>query len=234
LEITVNDTGIGIPSDHIEKLFLPFNQADGSSTRQFGGTGLGLNICKHLLDLMHGSIQVTSVVGGGSTFTVVLPCKAVVKADKAPDTDKLAVSEKTVVSENVSTDALRHIRILLVEDNSTNQFVAQSLLEEFDCDVLVANHGLEAVEMVQKDRFDLILMDCQMPIMDGYEATQKIRAFESNHPEIPPCLIVAMTANALPEDKEKCLAVGMNDFIAKPVEYERIAFAIKQACHGQS
>lgn len=200
LDFTVTDTGVGIPTEVQPQLFTPFMQADSSTSRQFGGTGLGLSIVRQLVDLMGGVVSVTSQQGRGSRFTVSLPvlaaqppAEASVWVDLSPPTPGT--------------------RILLAEDNTTNQVVAFGMLRKLGYeDVSIANDGAEAFAMAQREHFDLVLMDCQMPEMDGYEATRRLRGAGFTAP------IVAMTANAIKGDRERCIEAGMNDYLTKPID----------------
>jgi signal transduction histidine kinase len=202
LLISVTDTGIGISKDVIGNLFTMFTQADISTTRKFGGTGLGLAISRKIVDLMDGHIGVQSVEGEGSVFQFKIPVAII--------SDEQAISE---VKQQIGPDQFNAL-ILVVEDNVINQRVARVMLQKLGCQVDMAPHGQEAVKLVGSTHYDLVLMDCQMPVMDGYEATQLIREKFSSD-QLP---IVAMTANALPPDRERCMNVGMNDFMAKPVK----------------
>jgi PAS domain S-box-containing protein len=201
----VQDTGIGIPEDKQESLFEAFTQADASTTRKYGGTGLGLAISKKLAEMMGGRIGVESEVGVGSLFYVDLPLPAAQPPQAAP-------SEPTVELPEAFPDK----RILLVEDNEVNRKVATRLLAKLQLQVDIAVNGLEAVQKATETAYDLILMDCQMPEMDGYEATRTLRAQGIATP------IVALTANALEGDREKCLACGMNDYLSKPIQADKL------------
>jgi PAS domain S-box-containing protein len=208
LRIAVTDTGIGISKEAQQKLFTRFSQADSSTSRQYGGTGLGLAIVRQLSALLGGRVELQSVPQEGSTFLVYLP--VVVAEARARET----------VTTAVPTGAPR-ARILLVEDNPTNQIVALGVLRRLGyTGVTVAAHGREAVEMALSRPFDAILMDCHMPEMDGYQATQLLRAGGCGVP------VIAMTANAMKGDREKCLAAGMNDYLTKPVEKQALAAAL--------
>jgi len=202
----VTDTGIGLSQEQINNLFVSFQQADGSTTRKFGGTGLGLTICKQLIELMHGDIAVHSTPETGSTFEFNLTFPV-------SDSDN-AISDHTDNYKDKLLSMSDHKKILLVEDNEVNQLIAVALLEEINIEVTVANNGLEAIELLKQQSFDLILMDLQMPEMDGYEATAHIRK-NSAHANIP---IIAMTANAMKEDIQRCEDAGMNAHIPKPVD----------------
>lgn len=208
LSFSVRDTGIGISEETQKKLFQSFTQADSSTTRRFGGTGLGLAISRKLVELMDGSLILTSKPGQGSTFSFTV--RLARQNPPVPSVPKLAVAPG-------SSDAACGLRVLLAEDNKVNQLVGVKQLKKLGCLVDVANNGLEAVEAWQRGNYQVILMDCQMPELDGYEATQKIRKLETEQ-NLPPVRIIAMTAHAMQGDRELCLATGMNDYIAKPVD----------------
>jgi signal transduction histidine kinase/DNA-binding NarL/FixJ family response regulator len=210
ISICVEDSGIGIPAAAQERIFEQFSQADGSTTREYGGTGLGLAICARLVGIMKGSIRVESSPGQGSRFfvDVRLPRSHVVSTSSA---------EAGLPSETMPSPAARGHRVLLVEDNRINQLVAQAMLEKLGLSVTVAAGGAEAVRLIQQQAFSMVLMDCQMPGMDGFEATRRIREWEKNSQARSPLPIVAQTANAMAGDREACLAAGMSDYLAKPV-----------------
>jgi len=206
IRFEVADTGIGIDRDAVPHLFECFAQGDASTTRRFGGTGLGLAICKHLVEAMGGRIGAEGERETGSTFwfEVTLPIGVVVAA-KEPC---LAADESS----------LRGVRVLVVEDNTINQRLATRLLEKMGADVDVASDGEEGVEVAATRSYDLILMDCQMPRLDGFAATRAIRLRESGH-RTP---IIAMTANAMAGDRERCLEAGMDDYLAKPIDRRQL------------
>lgn len=206
LGFDVTDSGIGIPPDMIEKIFDPFTQADHTTTRKFGGTGLGLAIVRRIVELMGGTIHVRSEPGQGSTFSFDVVLTAV-------NAEPVAQSQATA-----PLPPERHAgqRILLAEDNPVNQKVAGALLNKQGYQVTIVANGLLALEAFgQGGQFDLILMDMQMPELDGIEATRKLRALEQAS-GLHPIPIIALTANAAASDRQQCLAAGMNDFLAKP------------------
>jgi len=208
VEFSVIDNGIGIEPEQQNNLFQSFTQADSSMTRKYGGTGLGLSICKSLIRMMGGDIKVYSSPGVGSKFSFILLFERQVEHIK----EAQPPNNEQVLAQSAAQSQV--MQVMLVEDNLVNQEVAQELLESIGLVVSIANHGFEALQLLEKKRFDLVLMDIQMPEMDGYRATRAIRRqYESD--KLP---IIAMTAYALAGDKERCLAVGMNDFISKPVE----------------
>jgi ammonium transporter, Amt family len=214
VRVSVRDTGIGIPQDRLHRLFQSFSQVDASTTRKFGGTGLGLAISMRIVQLMGGEIHVESVPDKGSTFwfSVKLPKCRFQEAAATP------------VGSRDETPVAKGARILLVEDNEINQLVAQEILSQAGYECELANNGREAVEQVTTGDFDLVVMDCQMPVMDGFEATERIRRHESGRGGHVP--IVALTANAVKGDRERCLAVGMDGYVTKPVESRELLSAI--------
>ncbi len=208
LRFRVQDTGIGMTVEQQRTLFQAFTQADDSTTREYGGTGLGLTISQRLVKQMGGEITVSSEPGRGSAFSFSLWFEQAEVAETA----RMPAQSETATKEPLP--AFQPARILLVEDNPTNQQVARELLESVGLSVTIARDGLEAVEAVRLKRFELVLMDIQMPNMDGYQATAVIRE-DTRFRELP---IIAMTAHALSADQKKCLDAGMNDHVGKPVE----------------
>ena len=227
LKVSVTDSGIGINEEQLNRMFVRFTQADSSTTRRYGGTGLGLAISKTLVELMGGTIGVTSQPGVGSTFWFTLPLVAAlhsaadVQAPSGPG-PSIAAAAAGAAPPDVMAAHRGGARLLLVEDNFVNQRVAVYMLTKLGYCVDVAVHGREAVDMLGKFAYDLVLMDCQMPEMDGFEAARTIRDRSStvlDH-DVP---VIAMTANAFPEDRARALASGMNDFLAKPVDRSVLA-----------
>ena len=204
VRVAVTDTGMGITSEQQVRLFQPFVQADATTTREFGGTGLGLAISKRLVERMDGRLGLTSAPGQGSTFWFELPLPS------------LAEPVSPAAAAASQPDAVAGARILVVEDNEVNRQVAVRMLMRLGCDTLLATNGQEAVEALRQHDVDLVLMDCQMPVMGGYEATQVLRDPTSGirNPRVP---VIALTASAMPDDSARCLAAGMNDFLTKPV-----------------
>lgn len=207
ITVTVTDTGIGIPEDKIEMIFGRFIQADASITRKYGGTGLGLSISQALAQRMGGSISVTSVVGQGSSFVLHLSL-----AVEASDSEK-HYQENIIYLDMQANAAI--LPILLVEDYEPNVLVATSMFNNFGYRYEVARNGQEAVERFASGKYSIVLMDVEMPLMDGYATTRNIRGIEKSTAS-PPVAIIAMTAHAMKGDREKCMAAGMNDYIAKP------------------
>lgn len=220
IRFEVIDSGIGIPKSAIEAMFKPFTQVDSSTTRRFGGTGLGLSICKELVNAMNGQIGVTSEESVGSTFWFELPLKADGPSDSAP------------VAKKVIEQSSKKLRVLIAEDNAVNALIGRKMVEKLGHTVTIVSNGKETLDALELIRYDLILMDCQMPEMDGFEATENIRKSAHDWKEIP---IVAMTAHAMTGDRERCLAVGMNDYISKPMRiddlYTVIEKIISKFCH---
>ena len=219
LRFSVEDTGIGIRPEKLETIFDSFTQADVNITRKYGGTGLGLSITKKLIELQGGTITVDSEIGQGSTFTFELPFRV-------SESSKLTVVKP---EEEPSTRELSGRKMLLVEDNLINQFVAEQLLKSWEIEVEKAMNGLEAVEILKTAQFDAILMDIQMPEMDGFGATQVIRDLQSDILDhaVP---IIAVSADVFPETQEKAVRVGMNDFITKPIDQDELYQVLLKNC----
>jgi signal transduction histidine kinase len=219
LSFSVRDTGIGISEENQKKLFQSFNQADSSTTRRFGGTGLGLAICRKLVELMNGTLALISRPGEGSTFSFTLQyAKQNSPAPSAPKPEAAAAGSSELAS---------GLRVLMAEDNPVNQMVGLKQLKKLGCVVDVAKNGLEAVEAWQKGKYQAILMDCEMPELDGYGAAQKIRELEAAQ-KLSPVRIIAMTAHAMQGDRDRCLAAGMDDYVAKPVDAKALKAALEK------
>lgn len=221
--LEVRDTGIGMDAATCDRLFLAFEQADNSTTRRFGGTGLGLAICRRLATLMGGDVGVTSQVGSGSCFWVRLPLeRAPCNVEVSPQAS--ATSEGAPLPQANATQAAR---VLLVEDNELNELLACSILEQAGYAVRVARTGREALDMLSREPFACVLMDVQMPDMDGITATRRMRA-SAHQADIP---VIAMTASALAADRQACLDAGMDDFISKPFH---VASMLARVAHWAS
>jgi signal transduction histidine kinase/ActR/RegA family two-component response regulator len=239
LRVTVADTGIGIAPELQGLLFEPFSQADSSTSRHHGGAGLGLTIARELVELMGGRIEVRSTPRKGSEFSFTvrfepLPTLPAPAAARPPEVQAAALAHPgpaPVSARPAAADAAAAApaarRVLLVEDNMVNVMYAEAVLTALDCSVTVATDGQASLDTLRKQRFDLILMDCHMPGMDGFTATPLIRVLEAElgRPATP---IVALTASAMSEDREHCMAVGMDDFIAKPFHPEDLRRAIER------
>ena len=209
--ISVEDDGIGIRPEHIGRLFNPFAQSDATIASQHGGTGLGLSICRQLVELMDGEIGVDSEYGKGSVFwlTLVLPSSDHNTTSVTPEKDA-----------NISdTSAMPAGKILIAEDNEINQKVISLMIKSLKIDYDIVDNGTRVLERLNSAPYDLILMDCQMPELDGYETTRIIRKSDKPYQQIP---VIALTANAMKNDREECLASGMNDFIPKPINQENL------------
>jgi signal transduction histidine kinase/ActR/RegA family two-component response regulator len=213
LEISVIDTGIGVPESFQGKIFDIFSQADESTTRKYGGTGLGLAITKHLVEQMGGKIELSSEEGKGSTFTFSLKLGLPQNQFKHLPKTTLPISNLPQFKAN----------ILLVEDNHLNQIVVNDMLRSLGCKIDIVDSGQEAIDAVKKQNYDLIFMDCHMPEMDGFKVTKEIRALESQHnTNNSKNIIVALTANTLKGTKERCKDVGMDDYLSKPLNYSQL------------
>lgn len=219
----IEDTGIGIRSEVIPRLFNSFTQADSSTTRQFGGTGLGLAIVRRLCHLMGGDCGATSEIGTGSCFWFSLTLRRA---------GQEAIHARNPAASWVAAtprEADRKLQVLLVEDNLINQEVAKAFLETMNCDCAVAENGVEAIAaLTQPHSFDLVLMDCQMPELDGFEATRRVRSYERKQHRHTP--IVALTANAMVGDRELCLEAGMDDFLSKPFQLHQLSRILERWC----
>lgn len=215
IRFRVVDTGVGIDGDAQKRLFNPFTQEDETTTRKFGGTGLGLSICKQLVELLGGQIAFRSKLGEGSDFWFDLPLEKV-NGSVCESGQQLPVDWESITFSGA--------RVLLVEDNEINREIAIMSLEDAELIVDSAENGEVAYNLVKNNRYDIVFMDCQMPVMDGYAATQRIRALEGAK-DLP---IIALTANAMDGEEKKCLDVGMTDYLSKPFEYEDIIIKLNK------
>lgn len=215
LRFSVKDTGIGIPEDKLKTIFERFTQAEESTTRKFGGTGLGLSIVKQLIELQNGEIQVKSKPGRGSEFSFILIYK------------KANITE--VAATEVSENNLGSLKILLCEDNPLNQKLAKNVISNFGFDLDIADNGEEGIELLSKNHYDLILMDLQMPVKDGYQTTEYIRT--NMKMDIP---IIAMTAHSLVGEQERCYKTGMNGYVPKPFKQAELLKTIKSVINKDS
>ena len=197
---SVEDTGVGIAESAHKTLFEPFTQADNSSSRNYEGTGLGLAICRKLVALMNGVIRVTSVVGSGTTFTISIPLQVV---DVPAESDSVARGFESEVE-------LSLLKVLVVDDIKMNQIIIQQMLRKYEIEPATASNGVEAFELASDNEYDIVFMDCRMPVMDGFEATEKLRdkGYDKS--------IVALTAGTTLEERERCIQCGMDDILSKP------------------
>jgi signal transduction histidine kinase/ActR/RegA family two-component response regulator len=217
LRYEVSDTGPGLAEKSIPNLFEPFTQADVSTTRKYGGSGLGLSISRQLTELMGGKLGVITALGKGSTFWLEIPCDALIDA-------RVPQGEIALFTEQQSLPTMRG-RVLVAEDNAVNQLVAAETLKRLGCRVDIVGNGQEAVAAVKHLPYDILFLDCHMPVMDGFEACRAIRAQEPKGKRLP---IIAMTASALKGDREKCLQAGMDDYLPKPVRLNDLRSAIER------
>jgi CheY-like chemotaxis protein len=206
IDISVTDTGVGIPEEKLKTIFESFSQADASVTRRYGGTGLGLTIAKQLVELQRGKITVKSKEHVGSVFSITIPYHT-------STTRRIGLVSPVQKNNKTKEAGSKHLRVLLVEDNDINRLYAQSILRSWQCETDVAENGLVAIERLKSRPYDVVLMDIQMPVMDGYEATRVIRLMSQPVSSVP---IIALTANATKADVDRCLEAGMNDYLSKP------------------
>ena len=221
MRVRIEDTGIGIPTNKLETIFDPFVQADCSVTREFGGTGLGLAICQRIADALGGTLSVESEVGRGSVFTVEIPVGSMEGVAFAEECVSDAVAAGTP-KEQKFADKLPPMRVLLVEDGETNRRLIQLILNEADVQVSTAENGRQGVEMAERGEYDAILMDMQMPVMDGYQASSRIRQLGLEMP------VVALTAHAMKGDREKCLQAGCSDYLTKPIRAKALLDCLRR------
>ena len=222
LVIKVKDTGIGIPKEEMENLFKPFFQVDSTESRSYGGTGLGLSITRKLIELMDGRIQVNSELSKGSEFVVTLPvdCKK----------DELIASRLDVAALPNQDRSLKDLKVMLADDNEMIRSVYGALIQSLGCDCVLAKDGQQALELFKKEKFDVILMDCHMPRLDGFAAAAAIRQLESNSPMNPSTPIVALSASLSKQDRLKCEQVGINEFCSKPIKRKALEDLFIKVC----
>ena len=232
LKLSVQDTGIGLEADQIERLFIPFQQADDSHARRYGGTGLGLTITRHLVQLFGGTIKVDSTPGQGALFVVTLPIQ-VDHSQPATNSPKPGAGMPSDRRQDIQCPGLK---VLVVEDHPVNQTIISTILRNMQCEVQIAANGLQALQSIQAHAFDLVLMDCQMPEMDGFEAVTRLREREAQGAQTSRLPVIALTALAMKGDAERCMACGMDDYLSKPINRElleeKIAFWAKKPHPG--
>ncbi len=217
VRFAITDSGIGIRPEQAAQLFSPFTQADASTTRKYGGTGLGLAICKQLVEMMGGSIGVDSHEGQGSTFWFTLQLELPQASEQHEERRSENAVPQDGMARRVGTGRVTAGSILVAEDNATNREVALAQLKKLGYHAVAVPNGAEAVQAIERGSYDLVLMDCEMPVMDGYEATRLIRV---DRPDFP---VIALTADAMSGDRDRCISEGMSDYLAKPVDLERLA-----------
>ncbi len=222
IHFAVKDTGIGIPKDKMGRLFQSFSQIDSSTTRKYGGTGLGLAISKKLVEMMKGTIWVESEAGSGTTFHFTIEVEKTLH--EPIDIDKLDSKSNASLHGNLD----HHLSILLAEDNLVNQMVTQRMLNKLGCRADIASNGIEVLRALERQSYDVVIMDVLMPEMDGLEATREIRR---RWPESGP-KIIAMTASVLKGDRETCLAAGMDGYISKPAKLVELKSAL-ESCRNE-
>ena len=218
VHFSVRDTGIGIDSSMQQQLFQPFTQADNSTTRQYGGTGLGLTICRRIVELMGGEIDVASEVGRGSTFWFTLPLQV------AEVIYEVSSPEEPVLP-SMATHSPQTVNILVVEDYPDNRDLILFMLDTIGYQADSVNNGREAIDKLAEQKYQIILMDCQMPEVDGYQATKEIRQREAEEHHT---IIIGLTAHAMEGDRQKCLAAGMDDYLTKPVDLNKLTSVLQK------
>jgi len=222
LRVIVQDSGVGIPESARARIFKPFSQADSSLTRRYGGTGLGLAICKRLVELMNGEIDFESRDGDGSTFWFEIALRKV----SASPISRRAKPQNAATTEIKAGKRKKNPKILVVEDNPINQKVIVEMLKRIGCAPFAVGDGEAAIQIFSEKGFDLVLMDCQMSGLNGFEATGQIRKNEKNTGSHTP--IIALTAHAVKGDREKCLEAGMDDYISKPIDFQVFTTTIEK------
>ncbi len=224
LAFTITDTGIGMQQEKIDSMFEAFTQHDASTTRRYGGTGLGLTICNQLIELMQGDISVTSELGAGSEFKVLLTLPIAVLKNELTSQTEGEIQDSIEAHKNLQTLDISGKKILIVEDTPINQEVIIMALEDCNVDICMANDGQQALEFFKQSHFDIILMDCLMPVMDGFQTARAIRKLETNGHHIP---IIAITASTTGEIAQQCQEAGMDDVMHKPFNFEVLVNKVK-------
>jgi len=219
--IGISDTGIGISKQNMKRLFNAFEQVDGSTSRNYGGTGLGLSISRELTQLLGGEIECQSQPGQGSVFSVIIPLEK--SSSHTGGASRITAKEAF----NLGRCCDAPVKVLVAEDNHVNREVARRYLKRLACDATLVENGVEAIEQLNQQAYDIVFMDCQMPVMDGYEATQRIRSGEAGESS-KDVWITAMTANAMNGDEKKCLDAGMNGYISKPMKLKDLRSALSR------
>ncbi len=212
----VIDTGVGIQGEELENIFKKFEQANSNTEKLYGGSGLGLAISKQLVSLLNGKIYAESNYGKGSVFTVELPMPVL-----------QALSEENSIKQEDCGLEFNFERVLIVEDNPINSTILKALLDNYNFKVTVKKNGKEAIDLLEQETFDVILMDCQMPIMNGYEAAKEIKKRTKSN-KLKECPVIALTANATIEDKKKCFQAGMDDFLVKPIDEKKLILTLSK------
>lgn len=224
VRIEVTDTGVGIEEIDQHRIFDLFTQADGSHTRLYGGTGIGLSLCKQFVNKMGGEIGVESVPGKGSTFWFTLALGTYGERENSLELSKQECEEELNIQATNVPDK-KHKCLLIVEDDELNQLLIKTLVSKLGYTTEVVSDGHQAVKAIQEKDYDLVLMDCQMPVMDGFTATKEIRDYEKDMKHTP---IIAVTANVMKGDRERCLSVGMDDYLAKPINKDKLKTKIEE------
>ncbi len=232
LHFSVCDSGIGIARENLERIFSPFTQADASTTRQFGGTGLGLAISQRLVEFMGGRLHVESTLGKGSTFSFVIPLQVDPGGEGRMSSSTSSQKRTNEDSSTTASHGFRKLRVLLAEDTRANQKLVLYILGKRGHSVDIAENGLKALDLLRAADYDVILMDVQMPELDGFRATQEVRKMADVRKSRVP--IIALTAYAMKGDREQCLAAGMDGYLSKPISPQDLLDAIENAVQSST